>query len=479
MPEFYSEPYLSLAGLTHKSALIAWGAFYFKVKRNGELKLVDDSDLDDVNPPRHESIGARSQPYGKVRVEVYDSSGATVASAETITKNHCWLTGLSPDTEYTYKVFLLKRNGEEEWGRGERRDWVIDNGDRKGLKHVGNHYENRFRTHPHPMQPATGPLTFAVIGDFGVGIKKPSTETRRQREVAEALRKAVDEYGVRLILTTGDNIYAGRKFLGIPIGAQGDEDDDWFFTYYQPYRYVINRVPVYPCIGNHDAGETEEKDDRDQLIDNLYINERFAGEEAEGRASIGPGLFYRFCYGSEIEFVCLDSSKEDFFHDRLVEHQNHLRFINSAFPDLRGVAPQSPRWRIPFAHHPPFCAGPQHHNTKAMVKLVPLFQRAGVRAVFSGHEHNFQHSQHEGIEYFISGAGGKLRPGTPDRFDAAHTVSWCPSHHLLLVTIDGNKMQIRPIAPLASRTDDLTEIQRLNPQGEPVNTPILITQPAE
>ena len=34
MPDSYSEPFLNLAGLTHKSALIAWGAFYFRVKNN-------------------------------------------------------------------------------------------------------------------------------------------------------------------------------------------------------------------------------------------------------------------------------------------------------------------------------------------------------------------------------------------------------------------------------------------------------------
>ena len=43
---------------------------------------------------------------------------------------------------------------------------------------------------------------------------------------------------------------------GIPIGDHGDEDDDWFFTFYQPYRYLLNRIPVYPCIGNHDSAET-------------------------------------------------------------------------------------------------------------------------------------------------------------------------------------------------------------------------------
>jgi hypothetical protein len=31
MPEFRSEPYLSLPTVTHTSALVAWGAFHFRV----------------------------------------------------------------------------------------------------------------------------------------------------------------------------------------------------------------------------------------------------------------------------------------------------------------------------------------------------------------------------------------------------------------------------------------------------------------
>jgi len=110
-------------------------------------------------------------------------------------------------------------------------------------------YKNRFRTHPDPTQPSNESFTFAVIGDFGVGIKEEGD--REQRQIAEALEKAVDKHDVRLVLTTGDNIY-----------RNGDEDDDWYFTYYQPYRYLLNRVPVYPSIGNQDAGETESRDDR-------------------------------------------------------------------------------------------------------------------------------------------------------------------------------------------------------------------------
>ena len=108
------------------------------------------------------------------------------------------------------------------------------------------------------------------MGDFGIGVKRDSP-TRRQQKIANALRKAIDSSNVRLILTTGDNIYAGVRLLGIPVGGTGDEDDDWFFTYFQPYRYVINRVPVFPSIGNHDADETEERDDRAQVEDNFYF----------------------------------------------------------------------------------------------------------------------------------------------------------------------------------------------------------------
>ncbi|MDP8987281.1 MAG: hypothetical protein M3N11_02920 [Actinomycetota bacterium] len=51
---------------------------------------------------------------------------------------------------------------------------------------------------------------------------------------------------MRLILTTGDNIYLRSD--NTP-EATGDEDDDWFFTFYQPYRYILDHVPVYRSVG--------------------------------------------------------------------------------------------------------------------------------------------------------------------------------------------------------------------------------------
>jgi tartrate-resistant acid phosphatase type 5 len=471
MPDFHAEPYIYLAGLTHKAALIAWGGFYFRVRsrKNGdEWKLVDDSDLDHVHPPRRESIGAKSEPFGVARVEVFDSSGNMVSFAETTTTNHSWVTGLAPDTEYTYRIFV---NGEE-WAAGERRDWVVD-AEGQGLKLSGRVYDNRFRTHPHPDERA--PLTFAVIGDFGIGVRRASKPDRCQREVAAALDKAVDERGIRLLLTTGDNIYAGKTLLGIPFGTTGDEDDDWFFTFYQPYRYIINRIPVYPAVGNHDTGETEASDDRQQLIDNFFLNERFTGEESAGRSSIGPGLMYRFHYGADIEFICVDTSRQSMlFGDRFFEHKNHASFLDASFPDVAVEVTVERPWRIPFTHHPPFCAGPQHSNSKSMIRhLVPIFKRAGVKAVFSGHEHNFQHSRVEGINYFITGAGGKVRLEPPSNFADAHTTSWAASGNFLIVEVTAGQMVVTPMAALGA-TGELAELVTFDRGGSQVAVEIVI-----
>src|SRR5688572_253792 len=217
MPEFHAEPYVYLPSVSHKSALIAWGAFYFRTSTRGKWKIVDDHDLKYVHPPRKDSIGAKSAPYGPARVEVYDSGGSLVATSKTEVANHCWVSGLTPATEYTYKVFVK----DEEWGAGERWDWSAED---KALVQCGNYYDNRFITNPDPLMPAAS-LSFAVIGDFGVGVKRNSA-THRQQKVANAMEKICRSDGVRFIITTGDNIYAGARLLGIAIGGTGDEDDE-------------------------------------------------------------------------------------------------------------------------------------------------------------------------------------------------------------------------------------------------------------
>jgi len=148
----------------------------------------------------------------------------------------------------------------------------------------------------------------------------------------------------------------------------------------------------------------------------------------------------------------------------MFHHPKHAPFIDQTF-----AAGEHPRWRIAFCHHPPFSAGPRWGNTSGMGDLVRRFEQGGVRLCFSGHEHNFQHSHVNGIDYFVTGAGSKVRLGTPDRMDEARTVSWAARCHFLLVTIDGTQASVRAIGDDPAELVDITRHDR---HGSPVTGPI-------
>ena len=128
------------------------------------------------------------------------------------------------------------------------------------------------------------------------------------------------------------------------------------------------REQVTRLVGRWDDGLA-----KSIAADNLFLDHRFRPEVETGSASLEPGLFYRFQVGANLEFICIDTSiatgmdVEHYFDDPA-----HSRWVEET---LRG---EGARWRIPFSHHPPFCAGPEHGNTTGMVeRLVPLFEQTG------------------------------------------------------------------------------------------------------
>ena len=223
----------------------------------------------------------------------------------------------------------------------------------------------------------------------------------------------MDTHDVRFILTTGDNIYASKKVFGIPIGGQGDEDDNWYFTYYQPYRYIINRLPVYPVSATTTPGNRRPRRPRSstrQLLHRRTHKRRRIGRTRVHRSRVVLPLPLRIRHRVHLHrfFARVD------FSPRLYKHPKHADFLSKALPAGNTAESPAPLWRIPFLHHPPFCAGPTHHNTSGMEELVERFRLAGVRVVFSGHEHNFQHSLFEGLNCFVSGAAASCGKGQTD-----------------------------------------------------------------
>lgn len=460
--EVHHEPFIHLVDLSHDRVLIAWGAFCFtRASPDRRWEIVDDEYLPE-HAGRHTSIGSSAESFGAATVEVLDAAdGTIVATASTEDRSWAWVEGLEPDHEYTYRVLV---DGEE-WAAGERWDWVPSGRGGYDLAPAGRGYALRFRTWP-PPDAETPQVRFVALGDYGVGIRSDAESSRRQRRVAEVLDRLVEDYDVRFVVSLGDNIYKGEQ--GQVDDESGGEDDDWYSSYFQPYRYVLARVPVFPAIGNHDTTDTEGSDDRAQMEDNFHVKERFHG--TPDRASVEPGLFYRLRYGRDLELVCLDTSLDsaDEGVHRFFQAPEHQSWLDQTF------AAPGPRWLIPFSHHPVYCAGPSHHNDEEMREsLVPLFDRAGVRLALAGHEHNFQINEVAGRTYVVSGAGGKVREELPEGFADAGTTAWAAQAHLLIVEVDGSEVQLTPVSGLLP-DGRLHRMTALSPRNDIVTPPFVI-----
>jgi tartrate-resistant acid phosphatase type 5 len=109
-----------------------------------------------------------------------------------------------------------------------------------------------------------------------------------------------------------------------------------------------------------------------------------------------------------------------------------------------------------------------------MEALVPLYERSGVRVMFAGHEHNFQHSRTPRFDHFVTGAGGKVRRARPNRFAAAHTASWATDCHFVLGRIDGDRLTVRAIGAIDDPSGMPHDIDRFDRDGNPVSGPIEI-----
>jgi tartrate-resistant acid phosphatase type 5 len=458
--DIHREEFVHLVDLSHDRVLIAWGAFWFRREGvDGRWNILDDSELQKV-AGRRTCIGHSAEPFGESLVEVLDARGEVVAEAATADRCWVWVDGLEPDTDYRYRIRVDGR----EWGAGRRWDWVPSATGGYDLG-PGETYDLTFHTFPSPDS-QTPVVRFVAMGDYGVGIRSDSESSRRQRRVAAVLDRLVRHHDVRFVLSLGDNIYQGEQ--GQVDDESGGEDDDWYSSFFQPYRYVISRIPVFPAIGNHDTTDTEGSDDRAQMEDNFHIAERFRAQQ--DRASVGPGLFYRFRYGRSLELICIDTSHDSerpeyhrFFH--VPDHEQWLR---------EALAVDDPTWRIPFSHHPAYCAGPSHENDQEMLEtLLPIFERGGVRLALAGHEHNFQVSEVEGRTFVVSGAGGKLREEIPEGFEDAHTAAWAAQAHLLLVEVEAEEARLTPISGLLP-DGSLHLMTALTPDNDVVRPPLVV-----
>lgn len=249
---------------------------------------------------------------------------------------------------------------------------------------------------------ARSATSILATGDFGVGGK-------RERDFGAAVRAYEARNPSQLLVTLGDNDYTrGRSFASSWNASFG-----WL---------AAADVGVSGALGNHDV------------------------QVRRGRYEFGllrmPGPYYVRRVG-EVEVIVLDSTA-----------------ISAAQTSwLRGtLAARTGFRRIVVLHHPPFTCGGHLGSTAVQRAWVPLFARSGVKLVLSGHDHNYQRFQRDGVTYVVHGGGGAglytLRPcpaGYPRRVAAR------VGHGFVHVTADAGSLLVR-IVDLTGKTVDRFEV---------------------
>ncbi len=208
----------------------------------------------------------------------------------------------------------------------------------------------------------------------------------------------------------------------------GPDKREWVHELFGPCKELFSRVPVYPCIGNHEK-------------DHAHYYRYFALP--------APEYYYRYRYGNADIFV-LDSNKS------LAPGSEQYRWLDEQ------LAKSDARWKFCYHHHPAYSSDDDDfgdtwkgaksaQGDKNVRSIVPLYEKHHVDVVFNGHIHVYERTwplragkvdRDKGVLYVTSGGGG----GKLENF--APVPTWfkaqCRSdYHFCYVTVHGGRFSLK------------------------------------
>ncbi len=245
------------------------------------------------------------------------------------------------------------------------------------------------------------PIRIGVIGDSGFG-----------EDVTFQLAGEMVSHLPELIIHTGDLVYDVYQDPSPP--------EAFIRKFYQPLAELLQTAPIYPVFGNHEGYEDTYWRDRPFYftafppLENGYSGEDFGG-------TLGQREWYAFSRG-DYQFIFLNS--QQFYSAELREEQNvWLQEKLSGSTSFTNI--------VAF-HIPPFTSG-YHRDDGVPIRQawVPLFEDANVALVLSGHDHNYERLELNGITYIVSGGGSRSLYGKQDTRDESEFFT-AQSHFVIL-----------------------------------------------
>jgi len=253
--------------------------------------------------------------------------------------------------------------------------------------------------------------------------------------VRRALVAAIDQEHPQLVSIGGDIVYSG------------DNTSDWAVWDTETKTWRDHSIPVYPALGNHDL-----KGNLNTALGNYFA--RFP--------QLDNSRFYSVRMGNSLMLI-LDSSLDE----TTGPQGDWLR-------DQLDALPAGVDFVFLVLHHPLYTSssGEKIHGgghsarspEQALAKMLEEKQEQlhARIIVFSGHVHNYERHEHDGVTYFVTGGGGARPYIVPRAPDDLYKDSGINYHYLLVlvrpnsVEITMNKLELKDGKEVWSRPDSVT-----------------------
>jgi hypothetical protein len=268
------------------------------------------------------------------------------------------------------------------------------------------------------------PFKFVAYGD----IRFTSPGPIRNREVSNpearrALVTAIAEKKPAFVVITGDLVW------------RGPHASDWNYWEQETMPFAAAKLPLFPVVGNHE-----------------YLAGDFVGS---GREAGLRNFFAHFpqlpnrpatpWYAVEYSnsyFLMLDSNDDD------SPASAQMEWVRAQLDSL----PPEIAYVFVILHRPILTSATDriHRPRLAEQELGKMLEERQQRAprlrfvVISGHVHNYEHFEHNGVTYIVSGGGG----ATPHALRRAASDLYHPqdpnevAYHYCLISVERDKLKV-------------------------------------
>jgi tartrate-resistant acid phosphatase type 5 len=213
--------------------------------------------------------------------------------------------------------------------------------------------------------PTTGSFRFAVIGDYG-------WDNPNEDKVADLVKN----WDPSFVITTGDNNYDVGSVATIDPNI-GKYYSQFIGSYQGLYGPGASQNRFFPSLGNHDWVTAAAQP---------YLNYF---------ALPGNERYYDYVKGS-VHFFVVDSDPNE--PSGRSSTSTQAQWLQS------NLAASTSQFNVVYFHHSPYSSGSEHGSDPTM--QWP-FKQWGADVVLTGHDHDYERLNVNGLPYFVNGLGGR------------------------------------------------------------------------